>query len=123
MAFLPVSFPIGQKHLRRAIAGRVFAFMESLMTGSNNNDETGAGQGPIVIEASWAPKDPRDRLYDKDATKAERTMSLIRVIAAFHPVLNFFLLISDALRRLPAPWLAVLGLLVVGAVAAFFFNW
>jgi hypothetical protein len=93
------------------------------MTGTTHNDDSQTGQGPVVIEASWAPKDPRDRLYDKDATKAERTMSLIRVVAAFHPVLNFFLLISDALRRLPAPLLAIVGLLAVGALAAFFLDW
>ena len=93
------------------------------MTGSNNSDEPGTGQGPIVIEASWAPKDPRDRLYDEDATKGERTMSLIRVIAAFHPVLNTFLLISDALRRLPGIWLATLALLLASAIVTFFLGW
>ena len=40
------------------------------------------------FEASWAPEDPRDKLYDAHATRAEKTGSIFRVIAAFHPVLN-----------------------------------
>ncbi|WP_417461760.1 hypothetical protein [Kordiimonas sp.] len=70
----------------------------------------------VVIEACWAPQDPRDRLYDETATKAERTMSLIRIIAAFHPVLNFFLLLSDAVRKIPLVWRLILGAGLIGAV-------
>ncbi|WP_020398868.1 hypothetical protein [Kordiimonas gwangyangensis] len=85
--------------------------------------ENQAGQAdeePIVIEASWAPKDPRDRLYDSEATKGERTMSMIRIIAAFHPVLNFFLLINDAIRRLPGFIQLLMLVAVAGAVGAYF---
>ena len=88
------------------------------------SEEDRAGQedeGPVVIEASWAPKDPRDRLYDSDATKGERTMSMIRIIAAFHPVLNFFLLMSDAIRRLPTVFQFFLLLMLLGAIGAYFF--
>ncbi len=53
-----------------------------------------------VYEATWAPKDPRDRLYDEDATAAEKSASAFRIIASFHPVLNFFLLLSDMMRRI-----------------------
>ena len=51
----------------------------------HKSTDEGQGNGPVVIEASWAPKDPRDRMYDEDATAGERTMSLIRIVAAFHP--------------------------------------
>ena len=82
-----------------------------------------AGRGPVVIEATWAPKDPRDRLYDADATKGERTMSLIRIVAAFHPVLNSFLLTSDMIRRIPARWLFAFLIAVCFALVAIFFDW
>ena len=84
----------------------------------DRTDENRSGQGekdPGVIEASWAPKDPRDRLYDKDATAGERTMSLVRIIAAFHPVLNAFLLTGDMMRRIPPRLWG--GMLALGAIA------
>ncbi|WP_286828559.1 MULTISPECIES: hypothetical protein [Kordiimonas] len=83
---------------------------DSKATGHDPDGDSPAaeGEGRIVIEATWAPKDPRDRLYDEDATASERTMSLIRVIAAFHPVLNSVLLVGQLLRRMPRWALAVL---------------
>ncbi|WP_417448994.1 hypothetical protein [Kordiimonas sp.] len=80
----------------------------------NNTNSAGHApavqDGPVVIEATWAPKDPRDKLYDDDATARERTMSFIRILAAFHPVLNTFLLTGDMLARLPK---VVLGIIFV----------
>lgn len=49
--------------------------------------------GRIEIEAAWAPQDPRDNLYDPEATTAQKAGSLLRVIGAFHPVLNIPVLI------------------------------
>ncbi|MCJ9430438.1 hypothetical protein [Kordiimonas marina] len=73
--------------------------------------------GGIVIEASWAPKDPRDRLYDSTATSREKTVSLVRIFASFHPVLNSIVLTNDMVRRLGAKKsLLILTILVlVGA--------
>jgi hypothetical protein len=56
-------------------------------------------RGPIVIEASWAPKDPRDRLYDDTASSKEKAQSAARIIASFHPVLNVCVLAFDSTRR------------------------
>ncbi len=50
-------------------------------------------------EASWAPKDPRDKLYDTNVTAAEKVGSVFRVVAAFHPVLNVPVLMYDAFRK------------------------
>ncbi|WP_262691566.1 hypothetical protein [Kordiimonas aestuarii] len=92
---------------------------------STEQKKTGQGPpplGPIVeIEASWAPRDPRDRLYDDDATGRERTMSFIRILAAFHPVLNAFVLVGDMVTRLPKSVLfaLVFALLVGGIWMAF----
>ncbi|MBL4639596.1 MAG: hypothetical protein JKY57_03600 [Kordiimonadaceae bacterium] len=58
-----------------------------------------ASDSSKVYEASWAPADPRDKLYDVDASKAEKAGSLYRVIAAFHPVLNVPVLLLDSFRR------------------------
>ncbi len=68
---------------------------------------------PVEIEAFWAPKDPRDRLYDEDATGRERTMSMVRIIAAFHPVLNVFVLLGDMVRRAPLSTICVTTVLAL----------
>ncbi|WCL52581.1 hypothetical protein [Gimibacter soli] len=83
-----------------------------------------AARAPIVIEASWAPKDPRDKLYDDDATASEKAGSVVRIVAAFHPVLNFFLIIFDLIRN--RDWrgflmLGVFALLILGG--AWLFVW
>ncbi|MFC4347701.1 hypothetical protein ACFO5Q_07565 [Kordiimonas lipolytica] len=83
------------------------------------NSESGNQDGGIVVEATWAPKDPRDKLYDEDATARERTMSLVRVIAAFHPVLNAFLLVFEMTRRQPF-WTLTIGSVVAAAAFAYF---
>ncbi|MBL4788043.1 MAG: hypothetical protein JKY60_02985 [Kordiimonadaceae bacterium] len=54
---------------------------------------------PIVIEASWAPQDPRDKLYDDNASPKEKTQSLYRIIASFHPVLNLPILAADSYKK------------------------
>ena len=51
-----------------------------------------------VYHASWAPADPRDRLYDDKATAGQKTGSLLRIIGAFHPVLNLGVLLYDGAR-------------------------
>ena len=68
----------------------------------------------LEIEASWAPADPRDRLYDETATPREKFLSIFRIIASFHPVLNFFLLITDSMRRAGF----IRTVLILGAVLA-----
>ncbi len=73
---------------------------------------------PVEIEASWAPKDPRDRLYDSNAAGPERTMSMVRIIAAFHPVLNVFVLLSDMARRAP---LSTISVIIVLALLVYWF--
>jgi len=52
-----------------------------------------------IIEAKWAPGDPRDRLYDEDATRTEKTVSVARLFASFHPVLNIFILFAESFRH------------------------
>ncbi|PCI60632.1 MAG: hypothetical protein COB37_09360 [Kordiimonadales bacterium] len=54
---------------------------------------------PIEIEASWAPQDPRDKLYDDTATAQEKTQSLYRIFASFHPVLNLPILVADSFKK------------------------
>jgi len=74
-------------------------------------------ESETVIEASWAPQDPRDRLYDKAASSREKRFSLFRIFAAFHPVLNVPVLFYDSFRRLGflrgmLLWTALLVILV-----------
>lgn len=80
--------------------------------GDTHNVESGAP----VIEASWAPKDPRDRLYDEDATAGERAVSTIRIIAAFHPVLNFILIVGEGLYRRPFLTFALIFVAITAGV-------
>ena len=98
------------------------------MTQSSQDDNdktpgaTPAARKPVVIEASWAPKDPRDKLYDEDATRREKAGSVVRIVAAFHPVLNFFLIIFDLVRN--RDWrgflmLAVFAILILGGAWLF----
>jgi len=56
--------------------------------------------GAPVIEASWAPTDPRDKLYDVSATSGQKFGSIFRVLGSFHPVLNVFILLADSVRRI-----------------------
>lgn len=71
------------------------------------------------IVASWAPADPRDRVFDQTASKAEKTASFYRIIAAFHPVLNIPVLFYDSFVRLGWKvgmliWVLVAGLAACG---------
>ena len=88
--------------------------------GGAGGTETASEGSPVVYEASWAPQDPRDRLYDETATKAERTMSLIRIVAAFHPVLNFFVLLGGVAQK--APWYSLIVLAVLSALGYWWWN-
>jgi len=79
--------------------------------GSRSKENT-----PIVVEASWAPADPRDKLYDDKASKAEKSVSVFRIVASFHPVLNLPVLAYDSFRsmgwvRAIAMWFLILLIL------------
>ena len=65
---------------------------------SNNTDE--ATHKPVEIEATWAPKDPRDRMDDPGATPQQRRMSVFRILASFHPVLNGPILLYEFFKML-----------------------
>ncbi|NVJ71586.1 MAG: hypothetical protein HWE08_14605 [Alphaproteobacteria bacterium] len=78
--------------------------------------------GQIVIEASWAPKDPRDKLYDSSATDKERATSLIRIIAAFHPVLNAPVLCYDLLKMIGAVWSMVIFAIAISGFMYLIFG-
>jgi|GEM_PF-1999711 len=80
-----------------------------------SNAEKSETTGGIVVEASWAPKDPRDKLYDEDATNKERAESMVRIFAAFHPVMNGPLLLFDLFKKMGLKWsLVVLALSTAG---------
>ena len=71
---------------------------------------------PAPIEASWAPQDPRDRLYDDKATRTEKSLAVGRLVGSFHPVLNVGILFIDSFRYLGGKralllWLAIAGLI------------
>ena len=70
------------------------------------------------IEASWAPQDPRDRLYDEDATRTEKSASVARIVASFHPVFNVFILLADSFRHLGGAKAVLLWLVIGGIVAS-----
>ena len=88
----------------------------------DHNDQAAEKEPDIVIEASWAPQDPRDRLYDSNATKGEKRESLFRIVAAFHPVLNFPVICMDAIRLL-GPRRSIAFLIVMAAVFVAVVSW
>lgn len=72
------------------------------------------------FEASWAPKDPRDKLYEVNVTRVEKVGSLFRVVAAFHPVLNLPVLVYDSFKRIGFSktlflWVTICAALVASA--------
>ena len=72
----------------------------------------------ISIEATWAPRDPRDRLYDPGASSVEKVGSLFRIVGAFHPVLNLIILAYDSIRKLGAARAVFLGLILIAVFFA-----
>ena len=56
-------------------------------------------RGPIVVSADWAPRDPRDRLYDPEASELDKAASAYRIFSSFHPVLNLAVLFHDSFKR------------------------
>jgi len=75
-----------------------------------------------AIEAVWAPKDPRDKLYDSEATPKQRGMSIFRILASFHPVLNVPVLFNDFFKALG--WkrsIMVSVVLIAGIFCAFLY--
>lgn len=92
------------------------------MPETDRHDKAREKEPGIVIEASWAPQDPRDRLYDSNATKGEKRESLFRIVAAFHPVLNFPVICMDAIR-LFGPLRSAAFLIVMVAVVLAVVSW
>ncbi len=77
------------------------------------DEETCSKPQSEPVEATWAPADPRDKLYDAHATGAEKSVSLLRIVAAFHPVLNLPVLLYDLVCRVGVGrFLAAFGLLI-----------
>ncbi len=75
--------------------------------------ETHCDRPSKPIEASWAPVDPRGRLYDGEASGIEKSASLLRIVATFHPVLNLPVLLYDFACRVGARrFFTVVGLLI-----------
>jgi len=70
------------------------------------------------IEASWAPTDPRDKLYDDSASGAEKSASAFRIFASFHPILNLPILFVDSFRQLGARRAILLWLLLAALLGA-----
>ncbi|MFC3051128.1 hypothetical protein [Kordiimonas pumila] len=87
------------------------------MTSSNQDNE----DKPLVIEASWAPQDPRDKLFDDSATHSEKSMSLYRIIASFHPVMNIPVLVFDSFKQMG--WVRALLLwgVIIGLITFFLY--
>lgn len=80
-------------------------------------NEPGEGENTrIVVEASWAPSDPRDKLYDDKASKTEKSVSAFRIIASFHPVLNLPVLAYDSFRSMGWARAIVMWLLIILAL-------
>jgi len=74
-----------------------------------------------VYAADWAPKDPRDKLFDENASPSEKVFSIFRVIGAFHPVLNIFILACDSIRKLGTSRAALLwGFLSVAIYGVYY---
>lgn len=86
-----------------------------------NDAENSETPESIVVEALWAPKDPRDKLYDEDASDKEKAESMVRIIAAFHPVMNAPVLIFDLMKMVGLNWsLVILGAFLTAGLYLFF---
>jgi hypothetical protein len=70
-----------------------------------------------LVEASWAPQDPRDKLYDADASSGEKIASFTRIVGSFHPILNLFIIGFDIVRRgwryLPVAIIILTGIILL----------
>jgi hypothetical protein len=73
-----------------------------------------------AYEATWAPKDPRDRLYDEGASTKEKAASVYRVVSSFHPVLNMVVLAFDSFRRFGLMKTFMIALGILGAFYGLF---
>ncbi len=71
----------------------------------------------VVYEALWAPKDPRDKLYDESSGKAVKLVAVVRIAGSYHPVLNLFILIIDGIRRLGMLTAVLLWVVVLSILA------
>ncbi len=71
-----------------------------------------------IYEASWAPSDPRDALYDKTASCFDKITSVIKIVASFHPVLNALVLLGVGLCKVGYLGVFILGLLTLSFYAA-----
>ena len=72
-----------------------------------------------VVFATWAPTDPRDRLYSASATKTEKTVSLYRIVAAFHPVLNLPVVTYDLIRLVGVRKVVAVLAVLIAMISAF----
>ena len=84
-------------------------------------DGLGAGELKAPIEASWAPHDPCDRVFDADARRVEKSVSAARLIASFHPVFNVFILFIDSFRLLGSKRAGLLWMAMIGLATSFGF--
>lgn len=89
---------------------------------SDGREVAEPSHGPFEIEATWAPKDPRDKLYDEGATKKERAESMVRIFAAFHPVMNGPLLLFDLFKRIGFKWSLVVFVLLAAGIFFLIFG-
>ena len=84
------------------------------------NKEFVSDKPEVIYEASWAPKDPRDRMYDQEASRAIKAASFIRIAGSYHPVLNLLILFFDLMKKVGVSSLLFLLLVLpalVGAIA------
>lgn len=104
--------------------------MSSSLENQGNQDAGQTSQSPAgneskidlksnVVFATWAPADPRDRLYSASATKAEKSISLYRIIAAFHPVLNLPVVTYDLIRLVGVRKVVAVLAVLIAMISAF----
>ncbi|WP_191253451.1 hypothetical protein [Kordiimonas sediminis] len=77
---------------------------------------------PTVIEASWAPPDPRDLTSNENASGPEKAWSMVRIFGAYHPILNLPIIIFDAMMgRSGTSGRILVSLIVVSLIFTIFF--
>ncbi|UTW57508.1 hypothetical protein KFE96_11695 [Kordiimonas sp. SCSIO 12603] len=84
-----------------------------------SDKDSASNPSDIVYEASWAPEDPRDRMYDQDASAVRKVGAFVRIIGSYHPVLNLPILAFDLLKKLGLSSLLFLLLILPALVGAF----
>ena len=64
-----------------------------------SDKDSASDTSDIIYEASWAPEDPRDRMYDQGVSTAGKVGAFVRIIGSYHPVLNLLVLVFDLFKR------------------------